>query len=103
MIPGLAADRGGARQLLEAVRRRADERQLPFFREHEEHVGIRQQHELTAAVAATLPLAGNMRKIDAREDRPVEAEGVPFVDDEVVEVRLQAVRGPALRDGPRTG
>src|SRR5437667_9404186 len=39
-------------------------------------------------------------KVNAREDVAVEAEGMTLVNDEVVEVGLQPVRGPALFDGP---
>src|SRR5436189_6093412 len=103
MVPGLAADGRSAAELLESVGRRADERELPFFGQHQQHLGIRQQHELTAAVAASLPLARAVRQVDAREDRAVEAERVAFVADEVVELRLQAVRGSALRDRTLNG
>src|SRR5215468_11712402 len=52
------------------------------------------------AVASALPLALAVREVDAREDTAVEAEGMAFVNDEVVVVGLQPDRGPALFDGP---
>ena len=52
------------------------------------------------AVASALPLALAVLEVDAREDAAVEAEGMALVNDEVVEVRLQPARRPALLDGP---
>ncbi len=40
---------------------------------------------------------------NACEDAAVEAEGMAMVNDEVVEVRLQPIRGPALFGGPSVG
>src|SRR5262245_38366843 len=101
MIPCLALDRRSACELGELVRRCADQRQLAFFRQHEQQVLIGKQHELAAAVAPTLPCAFPVREIDAREDAAVEAEGMALVDNEVVEEGLQTGRGPSLFDTPR--
>src|SRR5262249_5089551 len=40
-------------------------------------------------------------QVDAGEDAAVEAVGMSVVHDEIVEVGLQPVGGPALLDGPR--
>src|SRR5687767_10084822 len=100
MVPGLAGDARRAAEFLEPFRRRADKRQLSFFRQHEQRIVVRQQHKLAAAVAAALPLPRAVRQVDAREDGAVEAERVPLVNDEVVEPWLEAIRGPALADRP---
>src|SRR5262249_24979669 len=55
------------------------------------------------AVPSALPLALAVLEIDAREDAAVEAEGVAFVNDEVIEVGFQAVRRPPLFDAPSAG
>ena len=52
------------------------------------------------AVAPALPLARAVLEIDARENAAVEAEGMALVHDEVVEVRLQPARRPALLHDP---
>jgi hypothetical protein len=52
------------------------------------------------AVASALPQARAILDVGAGEDAAVEAEDIAFVDDEVVEVRLQRARRPALFDGP---
>ena len=88
------------RELLVLVRRRADQRQLAVLRQHQQQILIGQQHQLAVAVPSALPLALAVGEIDAREDVAVEAEGMALVHDEVVEIRLQPVRGPALLDGP---
>src|SRR5439155_22091815 len=89
-----------SRELPELVRGRPGERQITFLRQHQQHVLIRQQHELAVAVASVLPLALAVLQVDAREKAAVEAEGMTFVNDEVVEIGLQSDRGPALFDGP---
>ena len=91
------------RDLRELIGRRLDQRQLTLFRQHQQQVLIGQQHELAVAVASALPLARAVPQIDAREDAAVEAVGVALVHDEVVEVRLQPVRRPALRRRPSAG
>ena len=96
MVPGLALNRGNARELGKTVRHRADEHELAFFREHQQKVLIVQEHKLAIAVASTLPLALTVGKIDAREDGAVKTECVALMDDEIVEVGLEASGCPAL-------
>src|SRR2546426_3815053 len=103
MVPGLPFDRREARELLELVGRRLDQRQLPVLRQHQQQILGWQQHELAVAVASALPRALAVLEIDAREDAAVEAEGMALVNDEVVEIGLQPGRGPALFDGPSAG
>src|SRR5262245_5876876 len=103
MVPRLAFDRRDACDLREPIRRRTDERELTFLGYHEQHVLIGENHELTRAVASALPLALAVREIDARENVSVETVRVALVHDEVVEVRLQTIRRPALFDAPSTG
>ena len=55
------------------------------------------------AVASALPLALAVLEIDAREAAAVEAKGMVLVNDEIVEVRLQPGRCPALFGGPSAG
>src|SRR5207245_7874498 len=64
---------------------------------------IGQEDELAIAVASALPLAFAILQVDARENAAVEAVGVSVVNDKVVEVGLQPVRGPALCGGPSAG
>ena len=91
------------RELRELVGGRPDQRQLTLLRQHQQQVLVGQQDELAVAVASALPLALAVLEVDAREDAAVEAEGMALVNDEVVEVRLQPVRRPALFDGPSAG
>ncbi len=74
-----------------------DQRQLAFFGQHQQQILIRQQHELTVAVAAALPSALAVGQVDAGEQAAVEPVGMALVHDEVVEVRLEPVRRPATR------
>ena len=55
------------------------------------------------SVASAFPTALAVGEIDARQDAPVEAERMAFVDDEIVEVRLEPGRRPALLDAPSFG
>src|SRR5712692_10187875 len=103
VVPGLALDRREPRELGELIGGRLDQRQLTLFRQHQQHVLIGQQDELAVAVASALPGALAVLEVDAREDAAVEAEGMAIVHDEVVEVGLQPVRGPALFDRPSAG
>src|SRR6266404_1280447 len=103
VVPGLAFDRRGPRDLFELVRGRRDHRQLAFLRQHQQHVLVGQQDELAVAVASAFPRALAVLEIDAREDAAVKAEGMTIVNDEVVEVGLQPDRAPALFDGPSAG
>src|SRR6266849_3065010 len=103
VVPGLALDRREPRELGELIGGRLDQRQLTLFRQHQQHVLIGQQDELAVAVASALPGALAVLEVDAREDAAVEAEGMAIVHDEVVEVGLQPVRGPALLDLPSAG
>src|SRR5262249_11545496 len=89
VVPGLALYRREPRQLPELVGRRSDQRQLALLRQHQQHVLVRQQDELTVPVASALPLARAVIEIDAREGAAVKTEGVALVNDEIVEVGLQ--------------
>src|SRR5580700_1928834 len=100
MVPGLALDRREPRELSELVGSRLDQRQLTLFRQHHHQVLIGQQDKLAVAVASALPDALAVFEVDAREYAAVEAQGMAIVYHEVVEVWLQAVRGPALLDRP---
>ena len=102
-IAALAFDGWDLRDLSELIGRRLHERQLAVLRQHQQQVLIGQQDELAVAVASALPLSLAVLEVDAREDAAVEAERMAFVNDEVVEVGLQPVRGPALFDGPSAG
>ena len=73
-----------------------DQGELAFFRDHEQRVLIGQQDHLSLTVAAALPLPCAVREVDARENVAVEAEGMSLVHDEILEVRLQPARRPAL-------
>src|SRR3990172_12634598 len=103
VVPGLALDRREPRELPELVGGRIDERQLTLLRQHEQHVLVGQEDELAVAVASALPLALSVLEVDAGEDAAVEAEGMAFVNDDVVEVGLQPFRGPAFFDVPSAG
>src|ERR1039458_5153445 len=103
VVPGLALERREPRELRELIGDRPDQRQLTLFRQHQKQVLIGQQDELAVAVASALPLALAVLEVDAREDAAVEAEGIAIMNDEVVEVGLQPIRGPALFDGPSAG
>ena len=100
VLPSIAGNRASSVNLSGVA---DDERQLALFRQHQQQILIGQQHELAVAVASALPLALAVLEIDAREDAAVEAVGMPLVDDEVVEIRLQPARCPALLDGPSAG
>ena len=100
MVPGLPLNRRSPRKLRKLIGPRPGQRDLALLRQHQQQILIGQQDELALSVAPALPFALAVRQVDAREDAAVEAEGVALVDDEVVEVRLQPARGPALLDGP---
>src|SRR5687768_11726308 len=61
---------------------------------------IGQEHELSISVSPAFPLALAVVEIDTRENASVESERMAFVNDEVVEVRLETVGRPSLRDRP---
>jgi hypothetical protein len=103
MVPRLAFNGRGPRDLLELLGRGADERELAIFRDDQQQILIGQQHELAVAVAPALPFAFAVREIDARHDAAVEAEDVALVDHEIAEVRLEPGRRPALVDAPSAG
>ena len=103
VIPGLPLDRGKPRQFCELIGGRPDQRQLTLFRQHQQQVLIGQQDELAIAVASALPFPAAVLEVDAREDTAVETEDIAIVDDEVVEVGLQPLRGPALLESPSAG
>src|SRR4029453_1000292 len=100
VVPRLPLDCLESCELRELVGGCLDQRELTFLRQHEQQVLVRQQHELTVAVAAALPLGCTVGQIDTGQNGAVEAERMAFVNDEVVEVRLQSSRRPALFDGP---
>src|SRR5688572_28138654 len=52
------------------------------------------------AVASALPLTFAILEVDTCEDAAVKAESMAIVDDEIIEVRLQPIRSPALLDIP---
>ena len=100
MVPRLAADRRDLPQLGELVGGRRHQRQLALLAKDQQQILIRQEHQLTVAVAAALPSALAVGHVDAGEQAAVKPVGVAFVHDEVVEVRLQSVRRPATRRRP---
>ena len=102
MVPSLAADRRNARDLLELIRRGAHQRQITFFGKHQQQVLLGQQDELATAITAALPYTSAVSEVDARENAAIEAEGVPIVNDEVVEERLQPIRRPSFLGAPST-
>src|SRR5262245_31463640 len=87
VIPRFALDGGHARELREFVSGCRNQRELAFFRSHQQQILIRQEQQLPVAVAAALPFALAVSEIDAGENGPVEAERMAVVNDEVVEVR----------------
>src|SRR5262249_21741146 len=89
VVPGLALDCRGPRNLLEPFGGRPDQRQFTLLRQHQQQVLVRQQDELAVAVASALPLAIAVLKVDARENAAIEAKRMALVNDEVVEIRLQ--------------
>jgi hypothetical protein len=103
VVPGLALDRRDPREFPELVGGRPDQRQIAFFRQHQQQVLVGQQDELAGAVTSALPFALSVLEVDAREYGAVEAEGMAVVNDEIVEVGLQPGRRPALMDGPSAG
>src|SRR5687768_13576289 len=98
MVPGLALDRLESRELCERGRTRRDKRQLALFGQHQQQILVRQHDHLPVAVASPLPVALAIGEIDGREDATVEAERMAVMRDEVIEVRLQSSRCPALFD-----
>src|SRR5688572_16200557 len=62
MVPGLTFDRRHTEDLLVALRRGTDERQLAPFGQHEDVAAG--QHDLSVAVAAALPLEVAGRGVD---------------------------------------
>src|SRR5689334_5025893 len=103
MVPSLAFDRGESCQFFKLIWRRVDERQFALFRHDQQHVLVWQEQQLAVAIAATLPLAPAILEVDARQQAPVEAEGVALVNDKIVEIRLQPNGGPALFHRPSSG
>ena len=80
-----------------------DEGEITVFREDEKKILIGEQEHLTIAIASALPDALAVFEIDTGENAGVEAVGVAFVNDRVVEVGLERQRGPAGIDGPPVG
>src|SRR5687767_11332551 len=91
VVPGLAVERGGLCDFRVLVRCRADQCQLTVFGDYEQQILLGQQEQLPVAVATALPVALAVLEVDRREDVAVETDRVAFVDDEVVEVRLEPV------------
>ena len=103
MVPGLALDRREPRELRELIGCRPHERKLTLLRKHQQQVLVGQQDELAVAIASALPVKVAVLEVDARDAAACESEGMAIVNDEVVEVGVQPVRGPALLDGPSAG
>src|SRR5688572_1760808 len=100
MIPHLAIDRHEPANLLELIRRRADQHELTFFQNHEKQILLWKENELARPIPAALPYALAVGKVDARENAAVEAVNITLVNDEVVEVRLETRRSPTLLNRP---
>src|SRR5262245_23820204 len=100
MVPGFAFDRLEPCDLSELVGRRSDHRQLTLLGQYKQKVLVWQQDELTVAVASPFPLTLAIFEVDACKDAAIKAEGVAFVNDEVIEVGLQPCRAPASFGGP---
>src|SRR5262245_66134336 len=64
---------------------------------------IGQQQELSGPVPSALPLALAVRHVDARENAAVDAERMAVVNDEIIEIWLEAGRCPAFFDCPLPG
>src|SRR5262249_45207174 len=103
MVPGLALESREPGELRELIRGCSNQGQLTVLRQHQQQVLVGQQNELAVAVTSALPLALPVLEVDACEDAAVEAEGMAFVNDEVVEIRLQPDRRPANFDCPSAG
>src|SRR5262245_37036733 len=98
MVPGLTFDRFESRNFRELIGDRLDQRQFAFFRQDEQQILIGQENELAVAITSTLPFALAVIEVDGGQDAAVEAEGMTFVNDEIVVIGLQSVRRPALFD-----
>ena len=103
MIPGLAFNRFELCDLSELIGSSLHQRELTFFRQHENQILIGQQDDLAVTVSSAFPLALAVLQIDAGEAAAVEAKSKILVNDEVVEVRLQPDRSPALCRFPTVG
>ena len=100
VVPGLALDRRGPRELREPVGGRPDQRQFALLRQHQQQVLVGQEDELAVAVASPFPFARAVLEVDASEDAAVEAVSMALVNDKVVEAWPQPFRRPALFHGP---
>ena len=74
---------------------RPDEGEIAVFGEDEEKILIWEQEHLAVAIAAALPDALAVFEIDTGENAGLQAVGVTFVNDGVVEIRFKRQRGPA--------
>ena len=86
MIPGAPGDGRHARQL--GIRRRVGfhQRQLPFFRAHQQHVLIGEQQELPAQRGAA-PFARAVVDVQAYQAVSEIPVGVAAMHHEIVEIR----------------
>src|SRR5262245_40793794 len=97
MVPGLAADDREARELVVALRRGTEEREVTVLGEDDEVVA--DGEDLTVAVAAALPLEIARAGVDAAENALVEAVDVPVDQDGAREAVLHSGVAPDLLDG----
>src|SRR5690242_13763751 len=103
MVPGLPLDAWDFCDFSELIRSCADQGQLALFGNHQQQILIGEQNQLAVAVAPAFPLALTVLQIDTREDTAIKAERKPFVNNEVVEVRLEPVGSPFFSHGPAAG
>src|SRR5688572_1737195 len=82
MIPRLAVEEREARHFLMRRWRRAHEREIAAFGQHDEMAA--RKHHLAVAIAAALPFQNARRRIDARENRFVES-----IDEAVMQHRAR--------------
>ena len=97
VLPSIAVKRATSENLSGVA---DDERQLAFLRQHQQHVLIRQEYELSVAVASALPFPRFRRRDRRTRGCCRRSRRHPLVNDEVTEIRFQSARRPALLDGP---
>src|SRR5690242_6805259 len=103
MIPRLAFESREVRQFRKLIQRCFRERELTLFRRYQQHVLLRQEHELPKTVTFAFPFELAVFKVDADERAVVEPKHITFMNDEVVEPGIYVFRGPTLLHGPRAG